>query len=1299
MNYKRIAAALAAVAIIASSSYSVADKLIFNDVVTVSAASSLRRNSTGSAVTSLQNNLIALKYLKSGSATGKYDAATESAVKRFQTDYNLTADGVAGTRTVSLLEGIVNGTAKVFEVKSNLLNVRKSPSTGGVIITTIKKGQRFQVEDETTDSDGTKWYKITTSSGQGYVCSEYVVLNDYSTQRVEKVDESAKKGIIKVTGSVLNVRKSPSTTSAKLYTIKMGQTYYFTDMKTVNGDKWYYIKVNKKVSGWILGKWAVPIETESELKDVPKSGKLKVVVDILQVRSSPSTDSKRLYTTKLGEEYSYSNVKRINNVDWYYIKVNNSISGWVLGTMVQAVPNGTSSTTASTNGAAQSTTSSDPNGGTVKVTVDQLNVRESASTSSKKLFVAKKDQVYSYSKVTKVENTDWYYIKVNNSISGWVMGTYVKATPNATQSSSESTSPAQTVSNTLTVVADALNVRQSTSTSSKKVAVVKSGERYTYSKTQNVDNETWYYIKVSNSVSGWVMGKYVKPDTVTTESTKPTSSGDAQVSGKLTVSANLLNVRSEAGAGSQIVTTVKKDASYVFTDVKTVDNEKWYYITVSNSVKGWVNGKYVTVTENTEITTTTTELPTSTTSAVKSETDASTTTTTASTKSDGEKKKYVVIEAVLLNVRSEPSFTSTIIGTVKKDKVCEYTETRTAEDVVWYYIKVSDVRWGWVMGTYVRAVDESKVPTTPKNGSLTVNASVVNVRTGAGTNYEKIGTVKKGEKYQYTDVKDGWYRIVLSADKLGWIQGSYVLTASSTTTTAEKPTTASTEETTTEKTTVTTKPVADEPQGEYVGTVSVTGTLNIRKGAGTNYPVIGNVKNGTQLVIVEKGSEWHKVKFGDDYGYVMASYIKDITALTTAASTTASTTASETTETSSTETSAPESTTTQNEPVTTGIPASPTAAATVNKTVTVGTVKISSNTLTVRSGPGTNYAKIGAVRNGSTVVIVSRGSSWHLIEYGTGTGYVSASYIKNITSRTEAIDMSYAEDYYYINVGQSINLGRNVSGSTVTYTSSDQGKCPVTRDGVASGVKEGLYNIKAVCGSQTASVYVVVLKEPYSDVKTFKISDKGAKFIADWEGGDTILPNGSKVFYPYQDVSGFWTLGYGLAKTSTASKSWTEEQAIAEFNKDIESLIGAEYILTEKRPYLTEEAAAKLLYSDLNNGDYVKSINDWAVRNGVKLNQAQFDALVSFCYNNGTALWNSDSSKCYLKSAILSHRSGSDAVPEQIINGFCLYYKSSGNAYKGLWYRRRNEAELFLTGDYNIDRENKFTLPDGISWS
>ena len=126
-----------------------------------------------------------------------------------------------------------------------------------------------------------------------------------------------------------------------------------------------------------------------------------------------------------------------------------------------------------------------------------------------------------------------------------------------------------------------------------------------------------------------------------------------------------------------------------------------------------------------------------------------------------------------------------------------------------------------------------------------------------------------------------------------------------------------------------------------------------------------------------------------------------------------------------------------------------------------------------------------------------------------------------------------------------------------------------------------------------------------------------------------------------------------------------------------------------------------LEFGQLNvaNGDYVKAVSDWAVRNGVQLNQVQFDALCSFCYNIGTALWTSDSYKFYLKSSIIAYRSGSDAVPDQVIEGFCRYIKSSGKSYKGLWYRRRNEAELFLTGDYALDRENKFKLPANVDWA
>ena len=116
MGYKKVAAALIAVAIIGSTSYATAGQFLFGNVLSVSAASSLRKNSTGSEVTKLQNNLITLNYLKSGAATGTYDSATENAVRKFQADYNLDVDGVAGTKTINLINSLVSGSVKSIEL-------------------------------------------------------------------------------------------------------------------------------------------------------------------------------------------------------------------------------------------------------------------------------------------------------------------------------------------------------------------------------------------------------------------------------------------------------------------------------------------------------------------------------------------------------------------------------------------------------------------------------------------------------------------------------------------------------------------------------------------------------------------------------------------------------------------------------------------------------------------------------------------------------------------------------------------------------------------------------------------------------------------------------------------------------------------------------------------------------------------------------------------------------------------------------------------------------------------------------
>ena len=67
----------------------------------------LQLGSTGSAVTALQTKLAEKGYLSSGNITGTYDSTTRDAIKKFQTDNNLTSDGIASSATQHALFGTV----------------------------------------------------------------------------------------------------------------------------------------------------------------------------------------------------------------------------------------------------------------------------------------------------------------------------------------------------------------------------------------------------------------------------------------------------------------------------------------------------------------------------------------------------------------------------------------------------------------------------------------------------------------------------------------------------------------------------------------------------------------------------------------------------------------------------------------------------------------------------------------------------------------------------------------------------------------------------------------------------------------------------------------------------------------------------------------------------------------------------------------------------------------------------------------------------------------------------------------
>ena len=66
-----------------------------------------------------------------------------------------------------------------------------------------------------------------------------------------------------------------------------------------------------------------------------------------------------------------------------------------------------------------------------------------------------------------------------------------------------------------------------------------------------------------------------------------------------------------------------------------------------------------------------------------------------------------------------------------------------------------------------------------ENITGTVTASVLNVRSGASTSYDKIGKLTKGTKVEILSESNGWYEIEYSGDYKGWSCADYISKSSS----------------------------------------------------------------------------------------------------------------------------------------------------------------------------------------------------------------------------------------------------------------------------------------------------------------------------------------------------------------------------------------------------------------------------------------------------------------------------------------------------------------------------------------
>ncbi|SCB68907.1 SH3 domain-containing protein [Bacillus mycoides] len=159
----------------------------------------------------------------------------------------------------------------------------------------------------------------------------------------------------------------------------------------------------------------------------------------------------------------------------------------------------------------------------------------------------------------------------------------------------------------------------------------------------------------------------------------------------------------------------------------------------------------------------------------------------------------------------------------------------------WYKVDVQN-KIGYMQKSYLSPTKQ----TQPKNQYI-VNAIALNVRIEPNAESTILGVLPNGKYISILEECGEWYKISYNG-KTGYVKKEFVSDGSYS---MVKGTT------------------VQGNSSYYVATP----VLRVRSGAGTNTSIIGSLKNGTQLQVVETVGSWYKIRFGSGFGYVAKHYV------------------------------------------------------------------------------------------------------------------------------------------------------------------------------------------------------------------------------------------------------------------------------------------------------------------------------------------------------------------------------------------------------------------------------------------
>lgn len=311
-----------------------------------------------------------------------------------------------------------------------------------------------------------------------------------------------------------------------------------------------------------------------------------------------------------------------------------------------------------------------------------------------------------------------------------------------------------------------------------------------------------------------------------------------------------------------------------------------------------------------------------------------------------------------LNLRSGAGTTHSILLSIPKGQ----TLTPLKTSGVWSQVTYNG-KTGWVHNDFLTPA--SAAPAAPKPAAPVVTPSAattskttvnLNLRASKSTSARVLMTIPKGQTVTVLKVEGSWSHIKYGT-QTGFVANTYLTkAAASASTPAPAPSAPAV-------------PVAPaQPAQVKEESINVsyvtTANLNVRQGAGTGFALVTTIPNGTTVTATKQNGSWVYVTYNGKSGYVSTGFLKQTTTAPSA-------------------------------------PVAPNLGDAGAGNTDVDYV-VNTPSLNVRASATTSSAVIGSVTAGQTLRVVQTSNGWHQIYIGNTTGFVSASFVKQVPKGTAA---------------------------------------------------------------------------------------------------------------------------------------------------------------------------------------------------------------------------------------------------------------------------------------------------------